>query len=182
MIDRVIVYDPTFTVHSSNNQQVYLQALPDILYVGNGSCEHSSIYQVQDVCLICFFRDGFQNEIPGRMHFSKQLTDNGNPQQTGRLMSHVSIVEGFRPPKPDQNLHSYRLARKQYSSPAHRLFPFTSALWELMSFQPPLATPTILLVSGEKAPKIAEKLDISLYNLQERVQKGINLAVGFLRV
>jgi hypothetical protein len=179
--EQMIVYDSTFHVHSSNIQRVYLQALPDILYVGNGSCEHSSIYSVQDVCLICFFKDGFQNEIPGQIHFSKLLTENGNPQQTGRMMAHVSLVAGFRPPKPEQNLRDWRHSREQYTRPAHGIFPFTSALWELMSFQPPLATPTILLVSGLKAPKIAEKLDISIYNVQERVQKGINLAVGFLR-
>lgn len=179
--DRVIVYDPSFTVQSVKHQRVYLQALPDILYVGNGSCDHPFIYQVKDVCLICFFKDGFQNEIPGQIHFAKSLADNGNPQQTGRMMAHVSLVAGFRPPNPNQNMRDYRRSREQYTKVAHGLFPFTSALWELMSFQPPLATPTILLISGLKAPKIAEKLDISIYNVQERVQKGINLAVGFLR-
>lgn len=161
--------------------QAYPQALPSNLYVGDHRCGHSSNLIVQDVCLFCFLQDGFQNELPGRLHLGRQLADNGNPEQAPRLISHVQVVEGFRPPRPNQNLRSYRLARKQYSRPAHGLFPFTSALWELMGYQPPLAIPLIRAISGENLPKIAENLDISIYNLQNRIEKGIKLTLGFLR-
>lgn len=161
--------------------KAYPQALPDFFYVGGSSCGHPFTYEYDGTCGLCFIKDGFDSELPKQLHRSKSLADNGNPQQTSSFQSHVQVSLGLVPPKKGQNLANFRRARKQYSQVAHGQFPITSALWELMGFQPPLAIPLIASISGEKAPEIAEKLDISIYNLQIRLQKAVKLTLLFVK-
>lgn len=162
--------------------QAYPQALPDFLYVGGSGCGHADRYFFHASCALCFLKYAFEGEIPGQLHLSKTLTDNGNPQQTPKFISHVQVIEGFKPPTIGENLRKYRLARKQYTAPAHKIFPVSSALWELMGYQPPLARPLILLVSGYSDRKIAEIMGISIYNLHERLFKGVKLTLQWMRL
>lgn len=127
--------------------------------------------------------DGVSNELPKKIHFSKQLTDNGNPQQTPLVQAHVQLVEGLIPPKPGQSAKQYRLAREQLETKAaHEIFPFTSALWELMGYQPVLATPLVKLLAGKREPQIARELDATWYDITVRISKGIRTALRFVRI
>lgn len=169
---------------SAASQRNFIGALPTILYVGNSGCVHSSLYELTwytTFCGLCFMIEGFTGELPTRLHESRLLADNGNPQQSGKLMSHVSVVEGFAAPDPEQNLKQYRLARGQYTRRSPRLFPFASALQELMGHQPPLARPLILACQGFHEPEIAARMDLSVYNVAERIRKGLALATGSVR-
>jgi hypothetical protein len=162
------------------------RALPEVMYVGNEGCSHSVAYLTPELtaitasCGLCFLREGYLNELPGSIHKAKMLAENGNPQQTPLFLSHVLVSEGFKSPKTGQNLNQFRLARKQYSRKSAEIFPFASSLWVLMGYQPPLAKPLIQAVLGKNEPEIALLLDVSVYNVVDRLRKGINFTVNWI--
>jgi hypothetical protein len=174
-------------------------------------CGHSPFYIYQFIveqppfCGLCFFREGYQSEIPTRIHQFKTLATNGNPETTPKMVSHLHVVMGLIPPKPGENLQAYRkrrtsLAREQYttrsplpdhklvkqtrqepfSRPAVGLFPVTSALWKLMGYQPPLGRVLIEGVNGRTEYEIADKLDSSVLDIHLRMAKAIRVGMGFI--
>lgn len=168
---------------------LYSPSLPLGFREGKASCLHSPLYLIfndgDPHCGLCLLMDAIRHELPKKMHYTqRQLTTNGNPQQTAILMAHVQLVEGLKPPRPDESLKQFRLAREQYTKtkPAHQIFPFTSALWELMGYQPTLATPLIKLIYGHEEPQLARLLGISQYELKVRVSKAIKATLKYVRL
>lgn len=172
------VYDQTY---SEAHPRAYPKALPSNLYVGGLGCPHPEGYQIDGTCSLCFLSFAFQGELPGQIHHSKVLTTNGNPRQTDKFTAHVGLVEGFKPPKPSENLHQFQRSRSRNTAPAHKIYPVSSVLWELMGYQPPLATPLIMAVSGYTDPQIAEFMDISIYNLHERLLKAVRITLRWIK-
>jgi hypothetical protein len=182
MKDQAVSLDAFGNSSDGNKRKTFARALPDELYVGNEGCGHSVAYYSPNFssCGLCFLREGFNSELPGSIHSAKSLAENGNPQQTPLFFSHVLVAEGFRSPKTGQNLSKFRLARKQYSRKSAEVFPFASSLWVLMGYQPPLAKPLIHAVLGLGEPKIAIILDTSVYNVVDRLRKGINFTTNWI--
>lgn len=174
-------------------------------------CHHSGLYLIQTyedgplLCGLCFFRDGYQTELPPAIHFRNTLAENGNPETVPLFMSHLQLVMGLEAPKPDQDLVEFRkkriaLAREQYtvrapkqfghklsthtrrakfSSPS-KLYPIASSLWKLMGYQPPLGVVLVRGVSGRTESEIADELDVSQMNVHTRMAKAIRTALGYL--
>jgi len=174
-------------------------------------CGHNPYYSIQFypeqplLCGLCFFREGVEGEIPSRIHQFKTLAENGNPETMPKMVSHLHVVMGLKPPQPGESLTTYRqrrnlLTREQYtarspleghklfqmtrverySSPAPGLFPVTSALWKLMGYQPPLGMVLIEGVYGRTERDIASKLDVSVLNIYVRMAKAIRIGMGFI--
>lgn len=163
---------------------VYSQAMTPFLPVGNSSCQHSAwLFVSWDTvfCGLCFLKVGFNQELPSRLHLSKTLADNGNPQQTGKLESHVSVVEGIFAPGT-MTLKQFSRARGHLgSAPAPNIFPFSSALWTVIGRQPPLGWPLYLAVRGFSEEEIAKEMGVSIYNVNERLSKGVDMAAKLVR-
>lgn len=134
-----------------------------------------------EFCSLCFLQAAFEAEVPRRVHAYKLLAENGNPANSESFVAHLECVMGLMPPKPGQNLREFRLARKRYSSPSPSMYPVTSALWEMMGYQPPLATPLMYCLMGLPEAQIAVKLGISQYNVSIRLVKAARLALRFVR-
>lgn len=174
-------------------------------------CQHSLLYFLQIdesgplLCGLCFFKEGYESELPGRIHQFKVLADNGNPQTAPMLMAHLQVSMGLKPPKPGQDLRDFRrqrnaLAREQYTvrgpqkfgsklsthsrnvrfSSTSRLYPVASALWKLMGYQPPLGIVLVRGVTGRTEEEIAAELNVTRFNVNIRMTKAIRTAVGYL--
>jgi hypothetical protein len=175
------------------------------------ACGHNPFYGIKFVeeqpllCGLCFFKEGVEGEVPGRIHQYKVLAANGNPETTPKMASHIFVVMGLKAPNLGESLQAYRqrrnsLAREQYtarspleghklflqtrverfSSPAPGLFPVTSALWRLMGYQPPLGLVLVEGVYGRTEREIAAKLDVSVLNIYIRMAKAIRVGMGFI--
>lgn len=168
-----------------SSSQAWPQAYSISTPVGNGSCIHSSEALIKwetIFCGLCFMREGYAYELPGRLHLTRTLADNGNPQQTGQLEGHVSIVEGLKPPPLDMPLRHFSRARGQLRSrPLPLLFPFASSVWEVMGKQPPLGIPLAYFVTGASEFYIARTMDISLYSVNERLGKAVRMATKLIK-
>jgi hypothetical protein len=172
-------------------------------------CGHSPSYIIQTepsapaLCGLCFWKEGWESELPGRIHSFKSLAENGNPETHNSFLSHLVLSMGLIPPKKEQNLRDWRAnrtsrGREQYTvraprtkhlttaarnesfSRPNRQFPIASALWELMGYQPPLGIVLVKAVGGASEIQIAQVLDLSLYNVHVRLEKAIRAALGFL--
>lgn len=149
-------------------------------------CGHSHIYTIQAVkngpliCGLCLFKQGFEDELPGRLHLFKTLAENGKPQTAPMFLSHLKLIMGLRRPPQELPLRTYRLARGQYSGSARTIFPVASALWELMGFQPPLGIVVVRAVGGRNEFEIAKELNDSVRSVHIRMAKGIRTGLRFL--
>lgn len=157
------------------------------LYKGKSGCLHSERYFIQDrllqpICGACFFREGFISELPARMTFKEYSGLFGSHQMHPDLLRHLNISEGLIPPAPNENLARYRKRRLQATSPLPYKFPYISALWQLMGYQPPLARALVLFVQGHNEVEIAQTLDVSLFNVIERMGKAVHVGKRFLEV
>lgn len=156
-------------------------------------CGHSILYVMQNYeeqppfCGLCFFRLGFESELPTRIHVSvnprySTLAVNGNPEMAPKFFSHLLLVMGLKPPRSGENLNRFRAsrARGQYTKPAPRLFPVASALWKLMGYQPPLGIVLVAAVGGRTEVEIARLHDLSVWNVHQRMVKAIHTAMGYI--
>lgn len=151
-------------------------------------CGHSFLYMVQPqehgpvVCGLCLFKQGFEGELPGRLHLFKTLAENGKPQTAPMFMSHLKVIMGLKAPPRDVSLKQFKQsrARGHYSSPARTIFPVASALWELMGYQPPLGIVVVRAVGGRNEFEIAKELNDSVRSIHIRMAKGVRTALRFL--
>lgn len=174
-------------------------------------CDHNPFYAVRFMeeqpwfCGLCFFRIGYDSEIPTRIHEYKTLASNGNPETKPKMVSHLHVVMGLKAPNPGERLSDFRkrrsaLAREQYtarsplpghklflqtriepfSRPAPGLFPVTTALWKLMGYQPPLARVLIEGVNGSTEFQIAQLLETSVLDIYIRMAKAIRVGMEFI--
>lgn len=169
----------------------YIASLPYDLFRDTVDCRHSRLYIIRNYeeqplfCGLCFYREGWESELPTRIHLFKTLAENGNPETSPKFLAHMLLAVGLEPPKPDQNLRDFQKlrsprARVQYTKPAWGLFPVASSLWKLMGYQPPLAIVLVRGASGRPESAIAEELDLSLTDVHIRMAKAIRTAMGYL--
>lgn len=169
----------------------FYTSLPYDAFRETVACRHSSLYVLRNYdsqplfCGLCFYREGWESELPTRVHLFKTLAENGNPETSPKFLAHLLLAVGLEPPKPDQNLRDFQnrrspRARVQYTKPAWGLFPVASSLWKLMGYQPPLAIVLVRGASGVDEARIAEELDTSLVDIHIRMAKAIRTAIGFL--
>lgn len=159
--------------------------LHQTLYQGNPGCLGSSSYEIEEVtgtiCGPCYFRQGFRDELPARVSFREYSGLFGAPQYHPHLITHLTVSMGLVPPEPGEKLTNYRRRRsRNHLNPSPKLFPFISALWELMGYQPPLARVLIKFCEGKNEIAIANEMDLSLYNVQERLSKAARVSQKFL--
>ena len=151
------------------------------------SCEHHPLYYLgwerQEVfCGLCSVKFRLELEVPGRVHAYKLLADNGNPATDPRMWAHLEAALGLIPPKPQQNLNEYRLARERlYGKPSKRLFPTTRALWDLMGYQPKLATPLVRTIFGKDVLQVAAELGMTRYGVHMAIAKGVRTTLRYVR-
>jgi hypothetical protein len=148
----------------------------DILYQGKSSCLDSPFYELKDpyghiFCGPCSIRHQFLVEIPSQVTMRK-LSDAGTPDFNPHFNGHLLVVLGLFPPNSGEQMHKFRERRKKISQPIKGLFPTTSALWQLMGNQPPLAIPLLEFCQGYNEVSIAERHSWSLWSVQERLGKG----------
>lgn len=164
-------------------------------------CRHSPLYVMQNereqppFCGLCFFREGYEAELPKKIHAYKTLAENGNPEASPKFLAHLRLVMGFEPPRPGESLKAFNrrrnssiivplntndLAREQYTRPARRLFPVASSIWKLMGYQPPLAIVLVGAVTGKSEGQISKELDLSRMNVHIRMAKAIRTAMGYI--
>jgi hypothetical protein len=141
------------------------------------------LYQIQDAafrqrCGPCYFREGFSSEIPTRMTVKEMSGLFGSPQMDPKLLAHVDIAMGLMPPQPGEDLKSFRRRREHqgYSRPTPKLFPFASALWKLMGFQPPLALALLRFCEGYAEDSIASAQGDSLFGIHIKLSKATRIA------
>lgn len=169
----------------------YLTSLPYDSFRVNPDCGHSPSYVLRNYeeqplfCGLCFYREGWESELPGRVHLFKTLAENGNPETSPKFLAHLFLAVGLEAPKPDETLREFQnrrspRAREQYTRPAWGLFPVASTLWKLMGYQPPLAIVLVRGTMGQSEAYIANAMDISLLDVYIRMAKGIRAAMGFL--
>lgn len=158
-------------------EEIRSKALPAKRSVGRSSCPHPHDLHFGPLCGLCFFQDGFASELPTRLHAYKILADNGNPETSPKFLAHLQVTFGIRPPEPGQSLHQFRAQRRLASSPAPGIYPIASVIWEMMGNQPPLAHPFYLAVIGVPEAQIASRLEISQYNLWNRLAKATRYAM-----
>lgn len=156
------------------------------LYTGNAGCLHSVRYILQDrllqpICGACFFREGYISELPARMTYREYSGLFGSPQMHQSLQKHIQVSEGLLPPRPEESLARYRKRRARTNPSLPDQFPYLSALWELMGYQPPLAKVLIPFVQGRSEAEIAELMNISLFNVVERMGKAVHVGKRFLQ-
>lgn len=168
------------------DKQAWLKALPYDPHRVTVECGHSPLYTLSNYaeqplfCGLCLLKQGFEAEVPGRIHEFKTLAENGNPETSPRFMLHMTVSMGLMPPSAREALKGYRLARGQFSRPSWGQFPVTSALWKLMGDQPPLAVPLIFAVQGHAEALIAKRLDDSVRSITIRTAKGIRTTMRYL--
>lgn len=133
------------------------------------------------LCGLCFLMDGFSREVPFRIHAHRLLAENGNPETSPQFLSHLQLAMGLKAPPRGMSLKQYSLARRQYSRPAPGQFPITSALWQMMGYQPPLAVPLLYRLLGLPEAEIATYMELSQYNVHLRLAKGVRLCLRFVR-
>lgn len=199
-------------IHPSTSEgRDFISSLPYEAHRGALDCGHSLVYIIQPeasgalLCGLCFFKDGYQAELPPKFHVYKQLAENGNPETTPRFMSHLNVVMGLIAPKQDEDLHEFRrnrnsLAREQYTvrsplpghplqtltreqkktKPSWGMYPVASSLWKLMGYQPPLGVVLVRAIGGRTETEIAYELNLSLFNVHERMGKAIRTALTYL--
>lgn len=141
------------------------------------------LYQIQDAafrnrCGPCYFREGFSSEIPNRMTVKEFSGLFGSPQMDPKLLAHVDIAMGLIPPLPGEDLRTFRKRREDhgYSKPTPKLFPFASALWKLMGYQPPLALALLRFCEGRPESDIAREMNASLFGTHLTLMKAIRIA------
>lgn len=162
-------------------------SLSSKLYTDQQKCLHSNSYHIWTksspvVCGACYFRDGVLDELPTRTTIRRDSGTFGAPEIDPLLIEHAMVTVGLVPPLPGQALQQFRIERRKRSQPNPRLFPFTSALWELVGKQPPLARVMVLFCQGYSEVEIADRLNLSLYNAHERLRKSIHTSKKFLKV
>lgn len=187
------------------------QSLPYDMARVAGDCRHNPLYLIQfeeeqpPFCGLCFFKQGVEAEVPGRIHQFKTLADNGNPETSPKMVAHLHVSMGLKPPRKGEALQDYRKRRtaraheqyttrsplkdhklvqqtrvEKYSSPSPRLFPVTSALWQLMGYQPPLGRVLVEGVNGQTEVQIARALNTSVLDIHNRMVKAIRIGTGFI--
>lgn len=98
------------------------------------------------------------------------------------FLKYIESQMGLVAPAPGQPLKKFRLAREQYSrKPRKTSTPATYALWELFGSQPKMAKPLLRLLLGVEESDVARQLDMSIYNLQTTVAKGIRTSLRYVR-
>lgn len=182
-----IAINPT----ESNGVEINFSSLPYDYSRVALDCGHSFLYVTQNykdqppLCGLCLFREGFESELPGRIHVSvnpryRVLAANGNLETAPKFLSHLYLVMGLKGPKAGEALHIFRRARGHYTKPAKNLFPVASALWKLMGYQPPLGVVLVQAVNRSTEQEIAKHLDDSIMNIHLRMAKAINTAMKYL--
>lgn len=158
----------------------------------DGDCPHSPLYIVQlpetgiATCGLCFFREGWESELPTTVHQHHVLAQNGNPETAPKFMAHLFLVMGLVQPEEGMDLKEWRrirkrpLAREQYTDVAWGLFPIGSSLWQLMGYQPPLGIVLVRAVSGFNELQIAKELELSTWNVVDRMAKAIRTALRYI--
>lgn len=195
----------------SKAERIYLRSLPydevQPLY-----CGHSPLYVLKleenqpPFCGLCLIREGYEAELPTRLHLFKTLAENGNPETSPKFFAHLFLVQGLVSPRVDADgnlepLHEFRRrrgqlrcsrdcpqpcfkhaprTREQYTEPAWRLFPVGSALWKLMGYQPPLGIVLVRGVNGRTESEIAKELETSRQNIHIRMAKAVRTVMGYL--
>ena len=160
-------------------------SLANKLYPNQERCLHLEGYHLlwnQVVCGACLFREALRDELPSRASIKEASGLFGSPQMDPRLLSHIMLVVGLVPPAPDQSMKDFRRQRRQRSWPSPRLYPFTSALWQLMGVQPPLARVLVEFCQGYTEVQIAERNGLSLYNVTNRMMKAVQTSRKFVQV
>jgi hypothetical protein len=155
----------------------------------NFGCSHSFLYVVWHwnertpaFCGLCFLWNLFRDEAPSSIHEYKQLAENGNPAMKASFLKFLESQMGLVGPSPGQSLKNYRLARGQLSrKPSKASSPATFALWELFGSQPKMAKPLLRLLLGVEESDVSRQLEMSLYNLQTTVAKGIRTSLRYVR-
>lgn len=150
------------------------------------TCSHSVLYRItserSSFCGLCWLTDVFQSEVPSQIHERRTLAVNGKPETSHNFIQHVEAAMGLHEPPPDQPLHRFRRAREQYSrEPSAVKLPVTNALWKMFGFQPKMAKPLLRSLLGSNEYEIAAQLDMSLYNVQLTMAKGIRTALRYMR-
>jgi len=169
----------------------YIATLPYDGFRETLDCHHSPLYILRNYeeqplfCGLCFYREGWESELPTRIHLFKTLAENGNPETSPKFLAHMLLAVGLEPPRPDQAIRDFQKlrsprARVQYTKPAWGLFPVASSLWKLMGYQPPLAIVLVRGASGRPEHAIATELDLSLTDVHIRMAKAIRTAMGYL--
>jgi hypothetical protein len=89
---------------------------------------------------------------------------------------------GLVPPKPGQNLNSFRASRaRSYKQPSRQQLPVTSALWKMMGYQPKLAHPLVWAILEADAGTISRHFNMSTFQAHSTLGKGVRLALRYLR-
>lgn len=155
------------------------------LYRNRPRCLHVPSYLiwngVQAVCGPCYFRDGVQDELPTRMTIREASGLFGAPQFDPRTIEHLMVSVGLVPPDPDESMERFRRRRRTQSKPSPNLYPFTTALWRLMGYQPPLARVLVQFCQGLTEIEIARSMDLSLFNVQDRLRKSVHTSKKYLK-
>jgi hypothetical protein len=158
------------------------------LYLDQPSCLHLEGYRIRNkfssvvLCGPCYFRDGFEAEYPTRLNTRTREGILGGPSLDPQLLNHIGVSVGLVPPEPGQSLREFRTQRSVRSQPSPKRFPFSSALWLLMGVQPPLATVLVQFCEGYNEVEIGMKMDLSLYNVSDRLGKAVRTGQKFLKV
>jgi hypothetical protein len=161
-------------------------SLRDKLYIRNPECLHTENYLIYlkqtgvTLCGPCFFRDGFITELPPRVTIRRE--DLHGKAFDPTFINHLSVSVGLVPPEPGQSLSEFKAQRSRRSQPNRKQFPFISALWELMGYQPPLARVLVKFCEGFREVEIADQLELSLYNVTDRLTKSVHVGQKMLRI
>lgn len=169
----------------------YYTSLPYDAFRETLDCHHSHLYILKNYedqplfCGLCFYREGWESELPTRVHLFKTLAENGNPETSPKFIAHMFLVMGLEPPPGILPLHKFQKlrsprAREQYTKPSWGLFPIASSLWKLMGYQPPLAIVLVRGAGGRSEPQIADELNLSILDVHIRMAKAIRTAMGYL--
>lgn len=160
----------------------------ETLYGERQRCLHTERYLIYDKvlntthCGPCYFREGILDELPTRINIREDSGLFGSPQFDPRFIEHAMISAGLVPPEPHQSLREFREQRIIHSQPSPKAFPFTSTLWKLMGYQPPLAKVLLRFCQGYREVEIAEQMDLSLYNVTDRLSKAVHSGQKMLRI
>jgi hypothetical protein len=147
---------------------------------------HAEDYTLWDpylhgLCGPCYFREGFREELPSRVTIRERSGLFGAPAINPQLIQHIELSFGLIPPDPGESLKRWRRRRDRLSErPAPKVFPFGSALWNLMNYQPPLARVLVKFCQGKDEVTIADEMDLSLFNVHERMVKAVRTGQRFL--
>jgi hypothetical protein len=157
------------------------------LYSEQRRCLHLESYQIWvpilgAVCGACHIRNGVLDELPTRTTIHQESGLFGAPETDPRLIEHVMVTAGLVPPAPDMPLREFKRIRRIQSKPNWKQFPFTTALWELMGIQPPLARVLVEFCKGYNEIEVSERLDLSPFNVCTRMRKAVQVTRKYLKV